>query len=464
MRPRQKSPFFDIGNSGGGLQTPGNLYTGLFLPLYNAGARIQSHSWGYPASSSSIQYTSESAQVDSFMKDYPDALILFAGGNNGEDDIPYVTAPSTNKNGICVGASLNACDSWKYYLGPDTSCSTYDIDHMAGFSAQGPTPDGRQKPDLAAPGAYISSAAYTTSGSLTCGAAGMTGTSMATPTVAGNAMLIRQYFLDGFYPTGSANSADGFNPSGALVKAMLVHSSRDTPDITYKSGSVGSGGGYPNVKQGYGRIELDRVLNFGSSEEDTISLMVIGAAEATHPLYQIMAVSGQEHTYTINTSDNAAPLRFTMAFTDTAGSPGTSAVNVNDLDLTVSNDTDTFYPYFPGDTDKNTVEVIDILNPAPNSTYTVKVTAVSVVGTQTYALVVTGRVTEFDYKLNSTVYKADETRLTAIPKSIESVIIVFSIIIVVLAVIVGSIYCSAKRAQRRKPDMTEELYNSTMNL
>ena len=132
--------------------------------------------------------------------------------------------------------------------------------------------------------------------------------------------------------------------------------------------------------------------------------------------------------------------------------------------MTVSNDTDTFYPYFPGDTDKNTVEVIDILNPAPNSTYTVKVTAVSVVGTQTYALVVTGRVTEFDYKLNSTVYKADETRLTAIPKSIESVIIVFSIIIVVLAVIVGSIYCSAKRAQRRKPDMTEELYNSTMNL
>ena len=42
---------------------------------------------------------------------------------------------------------------------------------------------------------------------------------MACPAVTGSAALVRQYFEDGFYPTGAANAPDGFNPSAALVKA-----------------------------------------------------------------------------------------------------------------------------------------------------------------------------------------------------------------------------------------------------
>ena len=44
----------------------------------------------------------------------PDALVIFAAGNDG----PYsgsIDAPSTNKNGIAVGASLNDYDSWLLY-------------------------------------------------------------------------------------------------------------------------------------------------------------------------------------------------------------------------------------------------------------------------------------------------------------------------------------------------------------
>lgn len=39
------------------------------------------------------------------------------------------------------------------------------------------------------------------------------GTSMATPVTAGSAILLRQYFMDGFYPSGGL--------SGALCKALL---------------------------------------------------------------------------------------------------------------------------------------------------------------------------------------------------------------------------------------------------
>lgn len=47
---------------------------------------------------------------------------------------------------------------------------------------------------------------------------------MATPVVAGNAAMARQYFREGWYNTGSKNLTLGFEPSAALLKAVLVNS------------------------------------------------------------------------------------------------------------------------------------------------------------------------------------------------------------------------------------------------
>ncbi len=41
-------------------------------------------------------------------------------------------------------------------------------------------------------------------------------------------LQVRQYFVQGWYPTGRPNPSNIYNPSGALVKAMLIHSAIGT--------------------------------------------------------------------------------------------------------------------------------------------------------------------------------------------------------------------------------------------
>jgi len=38
---------------------------------------------------------------------------------------------------------------------------------------------------------------------------------------------VRQYLASGFYPSGTAKSSDSMNPSGSLIKAMLICSALD---------------------------------------------------------------------------------------------------------------------------------------------------------------------------------------------------------------------------------------------
>ena len=50
------------------------------------------------------------------------------------------------------------------------------------------------------------------------------GTSMATPLTAGHASLIRQYFEEGYYPTGvKGQGGELTSPSAALIKAILMN-------------------------------------------------------------------------------------------------------------------------------------------------------------------------------------------------------------------------------------------------
>ncbi len=178
MAPAAQLTVLSMGpNSGSGLSVPADLVTGIFDDAYADGARIHSNSWG--ASNNLGRYTAFSEDVDDFVWNHRDMLIVIAAGNSGPG-ASTVSAPGTAKNCLTVGASesvrpLPAAISIDPNLqDADFNSATPDInsplsiadvglqadnaDDIATFSSHGPlndTGDTRTKPDIVAPGTFI---------------------------------------------------------------------------------------------------------------------------------------------------------------------------------------------------------------------------------------------------------------------------------------------------------------------
>ena len=359
----------------------------VFQQAYDQGARIHTNSWG-DNENASVQnnYSSGSQDVDEFMWNHKDFLIFFAAGNSGPGS-STVGSPSTNKNGVSVGATLRGTSA----------------DSMASFSSCGPTLDGRIKPDLTVPGSSIVSA--NNDGSTTtnnCGTKTSSGTSMATPGAAGLTALIRQYYMDGWYPTGSENSANGFTPSAALLKATLINSAVNMTGTT----------AIPATCQGWGRVLLENALFFtGQARELWVRDDAAGFATGS--------TAEQTWTFTVGSGE---PLKATLAWTDYPSTPAASVNLVNDLDLTVTGPTGAIWrgnvfssgqSTTGGTADRrNTLEQVLLNAPAAGS-YTVSVKAFNVPnGPQPFALVVTGDVASGGSTPPVTVFSDDlETSL-----------------------------------------------------
>ncbi|HUP60014.1 MAG TPA: S8 family serine peptidase [Thermoanaerobaculia bacterium] len=345
------------------------VLTPIFEQAYRQGARIHSNSWGdrqgvpAPLPPPRANYSDSARDVDAFAWAHPDSLVVFNSGNytgNGAPPLHTVSSPGSAKNTLQVGGTR--------FVGADD-------DTLAPYTPFGPTRDGRIKPDVVAPAKVTAGDFDTNHDGIYCEANGGIGTSWAAPTIAGAAALVRQYYTDGFYPTGIATPAHRFTPSAALLKATIIAAARAVPwrrqDNEYLRTLP-----VPSHEQGWGFPVLDDVLFFPG---DTRTLRVVDV-----PLAQGLA-QNQSSTIRIN-ARAGTPLKAVLVWTDPPGTPrgatDTTPQLVNDLDLRVNG---------TGGTDHiNNVEAITIAE--PSGTYEIAVSATRLgFGTrQSYALVITG--------------------------------------------------------------------------
>ena len=218
---------------------------------------------------------------------------VFSAGNSGPG-ANTLTAPKEAKNLIVVAATNN------YRTGA--------INSVASFSSRGPSVDGRIVPTVAAPGAQIASTRSNNSpGSCGTAIAGTSnlysfcsGTSMASPHVSGALVLASQWWR-GFNA--------GANPSPAMAKALLVNSAVPLGTI-------------PNMVEGWGRVNVT-------------DLIAPAVGTAYFDQTEILANSGANWTRSFGVLDSSKPLKVTLAWSDAPGAPGANPALVNNLDLSV---------------------------------------------------------------------------------------------------------------------------------
>ena len=289
---------------------------------------------------------------------------------------------------------------------------TNKFDNMASSSSLGPTYDGRIKPDLVAPGDSIYSAATLTDAEVaagdTCGKVDMDGTSMATPVAAGAFALLRQYFTEGFYPSGEKTSADGFVPSAALLKAVMVNGARALKGFESDGWPIDPP---PSLKQGWGRIDLAASVPLPSS----VNLDVSHANTPTNLIVfddvdDKITGSGGERGLCVDVDGSIEDLRATLVWTDYYESVNAKGALVNNLDLQLIKGGDVLWPlsgddldgmfHFNGDYSNNVERVIWSEPEVGRYWINVKPTTVQVA--QPFALAVTGQVTEVAGKTKAT--------------------------------------------------------------
>jgi subtilisin-like proprotein convertase family protein len=323
-------------------------FTNIESRAYNDGARISSNSWG---SNSAGAYTIDSQAYDYLVRDAQPSggaisqagnqqmVILFAAGNQGPS-ASSVGSPGTAKNVITVGAAENA-----RAFGGNDGCGAGDdgadnANDIAGFSSRGPTMDGRQKPDIVAPGTHITGGVAQVANpgvngqANSCYAAGgvcgglagnpffpagqqfysaSTGTSHSTPAAAGAAALLRQHFLN----LGLAA------PSPAMTKAVIMNSAR------YLNGAGANDSLWSN-SQGMGEIDVTSALG----------LVRAGAIIRDQRGADTFTETGQTRSISGTVTNSARPFRVTLAWTDAPGSTvGASYVNNLNLEVTVGGQT-----------------------------------------------------------------------------------------------------------------------------
>lgn len=342
--------------------TFGNRYTHtaeLLSPPYEA--VYQSNSWGDPRTRN---YTSVSQEMDDIIF-INDMVITQSQSNAGnQDSRPQAWA----KNIVAVGGI-------KHYDDLDDS----NDDWTSGAST-GPAEDGRVKPDLSAYYDDVETVNWP---------GGFSGTSAASPIVAGHFGLFHELWHNGIFGNSTGSSVFDSRPHSTLARAMLINSAWQWPDNQTD---------ITRFRQGWGRPDMRTLWN------NTDTMFWVNETDVLQNL--------QSQSYTLPLGSDATEFRATLVYIDRAGTTSSTLHRINDLSMRVTDPGGTQYWGNNGLTtgsynwsssggSSNTIDVVEnvfVQNPQPGN-WTIEVFADEVnqdTHSETgavdadYALVVTG--------------------------------------------------------------------------
>ncbi|MFD2908657.1 S8 family serine peptidase [Flavobacterium ardleyense] len=348
------------------------------------GMLISNHSYGVPIGSGSSllpawyigAYTDDARNWDEIAYLSPYYLPVMSAGNDGDSNkntnpiaagYDKLNGNKNSKNALIVANAQDAV------INSDGSLYSVSINSS---SSQGPTDDRRIKPDITGNGTNVTSS---TAGSNTSTAA-YSGTSMAGPNVAGTLLLVQQHHK---------NLTNSFMKA-ATLRGLACHTADD-------AGNTG-----PDAKFGWGLLNAKQAV-------ETLTGNGLDSWVSENNLSQ-----GQSYTMTFR-SNGTVPLIASITWTDlpgvanngNLGANDTTPALVNDLDIRVTKDGETYYPWMlqqspsalairTGDNNVDNIEVVKIDSPvAGDYVVTISHKGTLVTGAQAYSLIVTGVASDF---------------------------------------------------------------------
>lgn len=323
----------------------GNIQTEMASAIPAQSMVISSHSYGSTLTcgltGAGVAYSATSRATDLNLNNFPYHLHVHSAGNSQTS---------------CTGGWSTITGSGKTAKNNILVANITSAEAISGTSSFGPVHDGRVKPEISSMGSSV----FSTSTPLNAYAT-LSGTSMATPGVAGSLALLVQR-----YKQLNSNNL----PPSALIKNTVLNTAHDL-------GNTG-----PDYKFGYGRIDALQAVRI--LEENRYALNTV--------------TTGASNDVTINVPAGAARLRVMLTWNDPAAAANVTPALVNNLDLTVINGATTSLPWVldpnnpatpatNGVDNVSNIEQIVLNNPAAGA-YTLRVngTAVTTGPSQEYAL------------------------------------------------------------------------------
>ncbi len=346
----------------------------------SSGLLVSNHSYGFGALSALWffgAYDSRARSFDEICFNNPYYLPVVSAGNSRNETTPPGSTQLGNKGGYdMIFGHANAKNVMT--VAAVSQVSNY-VDAssvlMSTFSSYGPSDDGRIKPDISMKGVSVRSTLSTSDTATGI----LSGTSMASPGVTGVVLLLQQYY----------NQLYSSYMKSATVKGLILHTADE----------AGAWPG-PDYEYGWGLI---------NAEKAAIAIRDKNSTSSTRSMIEELSLNnGATFTKSI-TANGTDPLKVSLSWTDpqstlinTGTVDPTTKYLVNDLDIKITKDGVTYYPWKmqgmsapfevatnTGTNNADNFERIDINNPSGTYTITVTHKGSLVNGSQNFSLIVT---------------------------------------------------------------------------